>query len=203
MAETLYELSDHYINLEQMFDDPEIPREAIEEALEEIGGKFEDKAKRCALMALNWKASESMLDVEIKRLQARKKTYANKQLWIKRYLATHMQITGTKKVEDPVTPIGLRAGRLSTVVDNDESLPVELVDTRTEFVPNKKLILEVLKAVEEYNAIESNEEFSEAAKDARCKSLLDGKPEWMHPHITSGVLKGAHLERGEDYVVIG
>lgn len=199
----LYELSDKYMQLEGMLDDPDVSPEMLQDAFDDVGEAFQEKALRCALMFQNWGAAGTAVKSEIDRLTNRKKSFARKQEWMKGYLRAHMARLGLKKIEDPVLPISRRDGSLSVRIEVEgQDLPAPFTDVRTEFVPNKNVIAAVLKAHEEYQSIEHDDKLTNEQKELKKAELLGAHDDWRHDYIERGIF-GARLQRGDDIIKIG
>lgn len=196
----LYELTDKWVELEQMIGDPDIDPEMLADAFEDIEGAFEEKAHRCALMFRNWQAAEGVCKDEADRITKRKKTFANKQEWMKGYLRNQMAKLNLTKIEDPVLPISRRAGALSVQVEGE--LPPGFTTPKVDLVPDKKLIGDVLKAHQKYVEIDGDTRLDDEQKEAAQNALLEDHDEWKHPYIREGI-DNARLQRGEDIIKIG
>ncbi|MFR5747044.1 MAG: siphovirus Gp157 family protein, partial [Romboutsia timonensis] len=74
----LYELTQNYLNLQELLENPEIPAEMIETALNEVGGQIEDKAENIAKLIKTLEADVSGFKAEEKRLADRRKSLENR-----------------------------------------------------------------------------------------------------------------------------
>ncbi len=122
---------------------------AIRDTMAGIEAEFNDKALAVSHVILNVDADVAALDREIDRLQERKRLLTNRQREIKEYLRENMEATGISKISCPLFTITLAKGRESVVVDDENSLPDELMRVKTEISPDKTAIAAKLKAGEE------------------------------------------------------
>ena len=136
----LYKITEDYRALQDMDD-----CEAVTETLELIEGEFKDKAENCLSVIANWSSDVEQIDVEIKRLQAMKKSYVNKQESLKEYLRTNMEATGISKIECSLFKISLGKGNPVAVINNEDEIPDEYVTVKTVIAPDKREILKALK----------------------------------------------------------
>jgi len=122
---------------------------AIRDTMAGIEAEFNDKALAVSHVILNVDADVAALDREIDRLQERKRLLTNRQREIKEYLRENMEATGISKISCPLFTITLAKGRESVVVDNENSIPDDLMRVKTEIAPDKTAIAAKLKAGEE------------------------------------------------------
>lgn len=73
---TLYELTDDYLRLIELAESEDDPV-AIMDTMDAIEGEIEDKADSYCAVIATLENDVSVVDAEIKRLQARKKTISN------------------------------------------------------------------------------------------------------------------------------
>ncbi|MBU2049858.1 siphovirus Gp157 family protein [Stutzerimonas kunmingensis] len=122
---------------------------AIRDTMAGIEAEFNDKALAASHVILNFDADVAALDKEIERLQERKRLVTNRQREIKEYLRENMEACGMTKISCPLFTITLAKGRESVVVDDENSIPDDLMRVKTEIAPDKTAIAAKLKAGEE------------------------------------------------------
>ena len=140
----LYELTGQLKELENMEGDEDFAL-AIRDTLEAIEGEFNDKALAVSRVALNFDSDIEALDVEIKRLQDRKKTIKNRHDQLIEYLRYNMESAEIQKVSCPLFTITLAKGRDVAIIDDEDKLPDDLMRVKTSVEPDKVAILEALK----------------------------------------------------------
>lgn len=138
----LYELTtDLKSILSEDFDE-----QTLKDTLEAVGGEFNDKAISIIKLAENLNGDTSVIDAEIKRLQARKSAITNKQKQLREYLIYNMQESGISKVECPLFTASLRKGVEKVVIDNEMLIPDEYAQIEVVTKINKTEIKKQLKA---------------------------------------------------------
>lgn len=142
----LYELTEQALQLQDLADESdETMAQAIADTFEALEGEFNDKAIALVKVTHMIKADTSMLDAEIKRLQARKKTMTNKIESLREYLRSNMAASGISKIECPLFSITLTKPQSVVVIDKEDDIPAEYLTIKTEKSPDKKSILAALK----------------------------------------------------------
>lgn len=138
----LYELTNDLKAIES----EDFDEQTLKDTLEAVEGEFNDKALSIAKLVENLNGDTSIIDAEIKRLQARKAAITNKQKQLRDYLLFNMQESGITKIDCPLFKISLRKGMEKVVIDNEMRIPDEL--TRIEVVTkiDKNEVKKQLKA---------------------------------------------------------
>lgn len=116
----LYELADTYKMIQ---DAEELTPEEITEALNTIGGLFNDKAINVAKLCLSLKADSEKVDSELKRLAQKKQAINNRVDGLKFYLQAQMEVAGMEKVKDAIVSVSLQKNQPSVQVDIEEQIP--------------------------------------------------------------------------------
>ena len=140
---TLREISGRYLEVANLAEDPEVPDEAVKDTLDAIEGELQLKAENIAYVLGNQDGDIAAVDMEIKRLQDRKRVMQNAQSRLKEYLKFNMEATGITKISCPLFTITLAKGRDSVVVDDENALPGEYIVTTIR--PDKRALLQALK----------------------------------------------------------
>lgn len=144
----LREITGKYRELNDIASDPDsdLPIEAIADTLDLVEAEFDKKAEAVATVINNVGDDITVIDAEIARLQARKKSIKNKQDNIREYLRTNMAACNIKSISCPLFTITLAAGRDVVEIENQDAIPDEFVTVKTEIKPDKSSILKALKA---------------------------------------------------------
>lgn len=142
----LYEISAQYSELQELetIDDAHMV-EAVASTLECIQGDFNDKAQALVTVVHNMGSDADSIDVEIKRLQARKTAIKNRQEALKEYLRDNMERTGTQKISCPLFTIICVSGRKISIINDDALIPDEYMTVKTEIIPDKSALTKALK----------------------------------------------------------
>lgn len=142
----LYQITEQHRELQTLADAEELPAEAIADTFEAIEGEFNEKAVSVVHVIENMESDASAVDLEIKRLTARKKAIENRKESIREYLRINMEASGITKIECPLFAITLAKGRDTVFIDDEKQIPDELVEVSVVSKPDKREILKRLKA---------------------------------------------------------
>lgn len=145
---TLYELSQEYQDLldalENATDDETIIEDTI--ASTGINERIEDKFEGYGQVISQVKADTTAVDVEIKRLTEKKRTYQNNLKRLKTALLNSMAATDTHKVKTSLFSFSIRNTR-SVQITNPNELP-EAVLKQQKPKPDKTIIKKMIEAGE-------------------------------------------------------
>lgn len=120
---TLYELTDDYLEIASMIDDPDVDPQTIADTLESIGGEIEDKAENYAKVIANATAEADGLAKEIERLTRRKKAIETNARRVKDTLQNAMVITGKMKFKTPLFSFGIQKNPASLEIAEGTTIP--------------------------------------------------------------------------------
>ncbi|MFQ9546396.1 MAG: siphovirus Gp157 family protein, partial [Clostridium sp.] len=121
----LYELTQNYLNLQELLENPEIPAEMIETALNEVGGQIEDKAENIAKLIKTLEADVSGFKAEEKRLADRRKSLENRVTGLKNYIDNSMKVTGKNKFKGQLFSFSIQKNPPSLNVEDEKLIPEE------------------------------------------------------------------------------
>lgn len=144
---TLYELSNDYLALLDLADDPDIDEQAFMDTLEGIEGALEDKADNYAIVIDEIKAKAEKYKKEIDRLSGMKKACDNAVDRMKRSLENVMKATGKTKFDTELHKFSIQKNAPSLVIDDESKVPVHFLVVKEEI--NKTAIKDAIKAGEE------------------------------------------------------
>lgn len=163
---SLYELAGHYLQLEEMLEDPETDQESFLAAMSAISDEIEVKADNYAKLIKNMEASVDSIALEQKRLADRKKALENRIARLKTNLQENMEATGKRKFQTALFSFDIRknGGAMPVIVDVDTSmLPDEFV------IVSEKPDLKALSAYIEKNPNCKFAHFGERGESLRIK----------------------------------
>lgn len=150
MSNPLYTLTGQFKELQALQDAADADMAvAVRDTMAGIEAEFNEKAKAVSHVILNMDSDIGAIDAEIERLKERKRIISNRQTEVREYLRENMEASGISKISCPLFTITLVAGRESVVVDNEDSIPDELMRVKTECAPDKTAIAAKIKAGEE------------------------------------------------------
>ena len=141
----LYELTGEYIQLMQMLEDASAEDEAeIMAAMEAVTDDIEDKADAYARIMKNLLADVDALDVEEKRLKARRTALENRVDRLKTAIQNAMELTGTKKLKTSIGNWSIQKNPLSVSAVDVEKVPARFLIEQPPKV-DRRAILEEFK----------------------------------------------------------
>ena len=151
---TLYELSDDYMNLLTMAEDPDIDPEAFADTLAGIEGAIEDKADGYAKVIRTLEGDAAACDAEAKRLRSKKQIIENNIKRMKQALQYAMEATGKTKFKTALFSFGIQKNPAAVVMDEGyiENIPERFLIPQDPVI-NKKAIKEALKNGEDLEGI--------------------------------------------------
>ena len=120
---TLYELTDDYMEVASMMDDPDVDPQMIADTLESIGGEIEDKAENYAKVIANATAEADGLAKEIERLARRKKAIETNARRVKDTLQNAMVVTGKTKFKTSLFSFGIQKNPASLEIAEGTTIP--------------------------------------------------------------------------------
>lgn len=142
----LYEISEQYRSIQDMADDEdESMILAIADTMEGIEAEFKDKAAVVVAVALNIESDLDAIDVQIKRLQDKKKSIINRSDRLRSYLRHNMEATGIDKISCPLFSITLSKPSKLVQIDSESDIPKAFVRTKITTAPDKIAIAKALK----------------------------------------------------------
>lgn len=126
---SLYQLTGKFLELREMLFDPECDEQLINDSLECLDCSIEEKADNIAKLKRELEGKVDEIDVEIKRLQARKIMLTNRKERVVNYLMASMRAIGKTKFETALNSFGIRkaGGKQPLVIDieDPEKIPKE------------------------------------------------------------------------------
>ena len=151
---TLYELTEDYMNLLELAEDPDIDEQAFTDTLEGIDGALEDKAEGYAKVIRTLEGDAAACDAESKRLRNKKQTIENNIRRMKAALQYSMQATGKTKFKTALFSFGIQKNPAAVVIDEGyiENIPDRFLIPQDPQI-DKKAIKEALKAGEDLEGI--------------------------------------------------
>lgn len=121
----LYELTQNYLNLLELLENPDVPKEVVEAALEEVEGSFDDKAENIVKLIKSIEADVKGYKEEETRLSTRRKTLENKVKGLKDYLEGSMITLDKKDIKGKIFTLEIKKNPPSVIIDDFNVLPME------------------------------------------------------------------------------
>lgn len=141
----LYELTGALAKAWRMAEDDDADLIMLEDTLQSIEAGIEVKADGIAKMLTMLEATASTHDIEIKRLQQRKRAVENRIDSIKKYLRDQMLYAGMEKIKGATHSVSIRHTTATEVFDV-AALPAHYVRTTILTEPDKRAIKDVLQS---------------------------------------------------------
>ena len=151
---TLYELTDDYLTLLEMAEDPDIDEQALRDTMEGIEGALEIKAEGYAKIIRMLEGDAAACDAESKRLRNKKQAIERNIDRMKKALQYSMVQTGKTKFKTALFSFGIQKNPAAVVIDEGylENIPDRFLIPQDPQI-DKKAIKEALKAGEDLEGI--------------------------------------------------
>lgn len=147
----LFELNEKYRKLEQRDDlDPE----TLKDTLDSINDSREVKLDNIANWIENNQADIDFLDKKIKQLREEKQALSNKNNSLMDYMTTAIDDSGLKELKTENHILKPRNYRASVSIINEDDIPSEYIEVKTEEKVNKAALYKALKNGEIINGAE-------------------------------------------------
>ena len=117
----LYELTSSYQQVLEIAE--QLDAETLKDTLDSINDAVEQKVENTAFVVKQLEANISVIDEEIKRLQAMKGTQTNNIKSLKLYLQESMEKVGLDKVQGKLIKIAIQNNPKSVEVLNENVIP--------------------------------------------------------------------------------
>lgn len=146
---TLYELTEDYLNLLEMAEDPETDPQAFADTLEGLEGEIEIKADGYGKVYKQLLADAAMLKEEKQRLEKRQKAAETRAEYLKKHLEDAMKAMGKEKFKTELFSFNIQKNPPSVKIgekyeQNPDLIPMDYLRIKAPEIDRKK-ILEELK----------------------------------------------------------
>ena len=151
---TLYQLTDDYLTLLEMAEDPDMDEQALMDTMEGIEGEIEIKAENYAKVIRTLEGDAAACDAESKRLRNKKQTIENNIKRMKGALQMAMEATGKTKFNTPLFSFYIQKNTASVVMDEQyiENIPERFL-VRKDPEINRKAIKDAITAGEDLEGL--------------------------------------------------
>ena len=138
---TLYELSNDYMTLLEMAEDPDIDEQAFTDTLAGIEGALEDKADNYAKVMRMLDGDALAIREEEKRLESRRKAIEGNIKRLKSALQYAMETTGKTKFKTQLFSFGIQKNPASVIIDEPdiENIPERFLKYRDPEIDRKAI----------------------------------------------------------------
>ena len=121
---------------------------ALADTLDAQSDQLEDKIEATIIVSRQLEADAEACEAEAKRLTERAKAFKRNAQACKERVLWAMEATERKSIKRQLFTITRSAGRPVVALDDADALPEDVLVTKTTTAPDKKLILDRLKAGE-------------------------------------------------------
>jgi hypothetical protein len=148
MKLSLYNIQQEYISLaESIIDNDGLLSEEMEAALQINKDQLESKSQCYGFIVRQLEGECDMIDNEIKRLEAMKKSRGKTVDRLKESVSKAMQLYEIDKIETPTLKISFRKSE-SIEIEEESLIDEKYMTVKTTKTPDKKAIKEAIKAGE-------------------------------------------------------
>lgn len=149
----LYELTENYLNLQELLENPEVPQELITSALDQVGEELEVKAENIAKLIKTLEVDIAGFKEEEKRLSDRRKSLENRVKNLKEYLDGAMKLTSKTKFKGKLFSFNIQKNAPGVSIIDEKLIPKEYLIEQAPVI-DKKAILNDLKNGEDIPGVE-------------------------------------------------
>lgn len=128
----IYELTQDYLQIMTMMEDPELDLRTLKDTLEAVEGAFEIKAENYAKVMKNLEGDLTAIKSEVDRLTGKKRVIENNIKRLKTALQDAMEVSGKTKFKTELFSFGIQKNAPSVVIDTKDidSIPEEFLKFR-------------------------------------------------------------------------
>lgn len=134
----LYELTQNYLNLLNLLENPDVPKDMIENALEEVGGDITEKVENTVKVIKTLENEVEAHKKEMDRLTGNKRTLENRISYLKDNLEGNLRLVGVKEVKTGLFTVSIKKNPQSVKIIDLKAIPKDYIKT-TETVDKVKL----------------------------------------------------------------
>ena len=151
---TLYQLTDDYLTLLEMAEDPDIDEQALKDTMEGIEGALEIKAEGYAKVIRTLEGDAAACDAESKRLRNKKQTIENNIKRMKAALQMAMEATGKRRFKTQLFSFNIQKNTAAVVMDEAyiENIPERFLVRKYPEI-NRKAIKDAINAGEDLEGL--------------------------------------------------
>lgn len=123
----LYELTQNYMNLQELLEDPEIPQEMIVAALNEVTEEIEEKAENIAKLIKSIELDAAAIKEEEVRLSSKRKSLEGRVKNLKEYLEGAMRAVDKKKIKGKLFSFNIQKNPASLDIYDTSMIPKDYI----------------------------------------------------------------------------
>lgn len=140
----LYKLSEQFKNLEELLENDDLPKELIQDALNDVQASIEEKIIGMCSYIKNLESDVVGVASEVKRLSDKKKAMENKIDSIKSYMYENLKSLNMQKVRTSIFSVAIQKNQKALKITDGNKIPIAYVLPQ-EVKFDKKAILADIK----------------------------------------------------------
>jgi hypothetical protein len=142
---TLYALSEEYIQLVDLLEDPDIDPHLVEQELDRISGAIKEKAEAIAGLVRWYEGLAELRRIESKRMAETVGGFERQAERLRAYVLRHMQATGITRIDTARFTLSVRQNPPRVEVLEAMLVPEEFKRTKVVVDVDKRAVLEHTK----------------------------------------------------------
>ena len=139
----LYELTENYLNLQELLENEEISKEMVIDALDNVGEELEAKAENIAKLIKTLEIDITGYKAEETRLALKRKSLENRVKSLKEYLDNAMKVTGKTKFKGQLFSFSIQKNTPSVNVLDEKLIPEEYFIPQEPTLDKKRLLTDM------------------------------------------------------------
>ena len=143
----LYELTQNYLNLQELLENEEIPKEMVIDALDNVGEELEAKAENIAKLIKTLEIDITGYKAEETRLALKRKSLENRVKSLKEYLDNAMKVTGKTKFKGQLFSFSIQKNPPSVNVIDEKLIPEEYFIPQEPALDKKRLLSDLKSGI--------------------------------------------------------
>lgn len=136
----LYDLSQNYLNLQELLEDESVGFDMINKALNEVNGEIEAKAENIAILIKNLESDAEGIKKEEDRLSVKRGTIENRIKGLKNYLDTNMRVLNKLKFKTKLFSFNVQNNPPTVEVSDEKLIPKEFFVEQSPKLDRKALL---------------------------------------------------------------
>lgn len=157
MSVSLFNITERYINILELLENPDVPVEVVEDSLQHMEGELNEKIENIIAFIRSLEGDVAVIDNEITRLQNRKKGINNKVNALKQYIEDCLRLINLKKVKTSLNTVSIQLNPPSVEILDEDKIPEEFKIKETTVKIDKKAILKLLKEDVKIDGVEKRQ----------------------------------------------
>ena len=141
---TLYELTEEFLQLLELAEDPETDPQVFDDTMESVAAEWVNKAEGYVKVIKQIEADAAAIKAEEKRLSDRRKAAEKNAERIKQTLKAAMEVTGNTKIKTELFTVSIQKNPPSLKIDDPARIPHDFM-IQPDPVPDSKAIKTALK----------------------------------------------------------